>query len=81
MVNIRNFSYLDIMYHYILLFINKVLYYIRIPLHIETFCDFCDCDFVSGMCFPPDPPKGKFPRPSERRGALFHVKGHTIDDN
>ena len=30
------------MYHYILLFINKVLYYIRTPfLHIENpFCDF-----------------------------------------
>lgn len=31
-----------IIYHYILLFINKVLYYIRIPfLHVENpFCDF-----------------------------------------
>ena len=47
------------MYHYILLFINKVLYYIRNPfLHIEN----PFCDFVIGN-------KKASPSPSEGRGV------------
>ena len=37
------------MYHYILLFINKVLYYIRtLFTHWKSFLWFCDCDCVIG---------------------------------
>ena len=53
------------MYHYILLFINKVLYYISIPfLHIENpFCDFVIVILWLGIKSPtlqppPTPPKG-----------------------
>ncbi len=41
------FFFMQIMFHYILLFINKVLYYIRNPFtHWKSFLWFCDCDFV-----------------------------------
>ena len=41
-INYGSIMLFFLMYHYILLFINKVLYYISIPfLHIENpFCDF-----------------------------------------
>ena len=51
------------MYHYILLFINKVLYYISIPfLHIEN--PFCDFVIVNKKPHPTASPD-----PSERRGG------------
>ena len=55
------------MYHYILLFINKVLYYIRIPfLHIENpFCDFVIVIVWLGI----KPYPTASPDPSERRGG------------
>ena len=57
------------MYHYILLFINKVLYYIRIPfLHIENpFCDFVIVIVWLGIKAPPTSTAS--PDPSERRGV------------
>ena len=55
------------MYHYILLFINKVLYYIRIPfLHIENpFCDFVIVIVWLGIKAPPY----SLPQPLRREGS------------
>ena len=57
------------MYHYILLFINKVLYYIRTPfLHIENpFCDFVIVIVWLGIK-KPYPTSTASPDPSERGG-------------
>ena len=63
------------MYHYILLFINKVLYYIRIPfLHVENpFCDFVIVIVWLGIKKPP-PASTASPDPSERRGVPMRTR-------
>ena len=63
------------MYHYILLFINKVLYYIRIPfLHIENpFCDFVIVIVWLGIK-KPYPTSTASPDPSERRGVPMRTR-------
>ena len=63
------------MYHYILLFINKVLYYIRIPfLHIENpFCDFVIVIVWLGIK-KASPASTASPDPSERRGVPMRTR-------
>ena len=63
------------MYHYILLFINKVLYYIRNPfLHIENpFCDFVIVIVWLGIK-KPYPTSTASPDPSERRGVPMRTR-------
>ena len=66
------------MYHYILLFINKVLYYIRIPLYtlkilfVILWLWLCDWWIKP----PPAPPKKSLPRPLRKEGSAY---AHTRD--
>ena len=66
------------MYHYILLFINKVLYYIRnLFVYVENpFCDFVIVIVWLGIKSLPRPLRRKAsPDPSERRGVPMRTRG------